>query len=202
MALGASVLLHGMILAHSSGNLASSFGQPSALTIQAKLASRTTIDHTQDHEPDQEAAVPLQDATQETEPPFVTNTSSPSRPRQGLTPDNANLPEEKSGSIQNADSFAPELEQAFMPRYPFMALSKGIRGTVSARFRVGKDGSIEDVVIISSPVTGGFDAAVIQALANTRIDTRSVHPNSMMMVTVIFDPAGINHQSSFALTSE
>ena len=102
-------------------------------------------------------------------------------------------------SAGNVGAQIPVFEQEFTPRYPIQSLIKGIRGTVTASFRVGENGVPEDIEIISSTSTGDFDLAVIQALANTRIKLGSSRPKSAFSVTVIFDASGTNLQGKFSL---
>lgn len=92
----------------------------------------------------------------------------------------------------------PVFEQAFAPIYPVRALMKAIRGSVTASFRVGKDGTPIDVEIIGGTGSAEFDNAVIQALGNTRIKPGSVRAHSLMIVTVIFDSSGTSVEGSFS----
>ena len=92
---------------------------------------------------------------------------------------------------------APVFEQPFKPKPPLLAYTKGLRGSVTASFRIGKEGTPEDIQIISSSAGGAFDSAIIEALKNTRIKPDSVRAQSLMQVTVVFDPFGTNLQGSF-----
>lgn len=202
MAIAVSILFHGVVLVSSSGIRECSPEDSHAFSIQARLALRPVAADTQPFLAAQEAATPGQFAADRAETAAVASASVQEQSGQRSRVDTTISPKKETDSALNTVFQAPGFEQAFVPRYPFLALSKGIRGKVTARFRVGKEGSIEDVTIISSPVSGGFDAAVVQALANTRITPGSARPNSLMMVTVIFDPAGVSLQDPFAQTPE
>lgn len=58
----------------------------------------------------------------------------------------------------------PRVLQSVKPDYPLKARRMMIEGEVVARFVVGKDGSIEDIQIISATPEGYFERSVIEAL--------------------------------------
>jgi len=89
---------------------------------------------------------------------------------------------------------APVLELPFAPRYPIQLMVKGVRGSVTASFKVGRSGVPEDVEIIDSSPPGAFDSAVIDALQQARFSIDAVRPNSAWITTIIFDPSGTRSQ--------
>lgn len=108
----------------------------------------------------------------------------------------SSLPEPASQNTGPGALLPPVLEQPFEPKYPLQAAFGDLRGSVTARFRIGKNGEPEDIEILdSSP--GGFDAAVVEALAKTRIKRQSVRPDHWVIVSVVFDLAGTSIQSDF-----
>jgi len=198
-----SLLLHFLILNTVGHGLrfysrSDNFGEAKGMAIQAVLKAPSTTPapaSTLSIEPNQWTSSHTQNTEIRPSPIIAQQVVENKTKRDSVSTrsgENSDVqPSESSAGIQ-----IPIFDQAFAPNYPVHALIKGIRGTVTASFRVGEDGTPIDVEIISGAPSADFDAAVIQALANTRIKPGSVRSHSAMIVVVVFDPFGTDIQGS------
>jgi TonB family protein len=78
------------------------------------------------------------------------------------------------------------------PRYPVEALVKHLGGKVVLQLRVGADGSVKDVKIVSSKPAGVFDQAAMEAASKWRFNpAKDAHGNNMeswVQAPVTFEP--------------
>lgn len=89
---------------------------------------------------------------------------------------------------------APVLTVGIEPGYPLPLFLKGVAGSVTATFRVGKGGIFESIQVIESSPAGVFDKAVIEAIGVARILESSAPLGRELMITITFDPAGTGAQ--------
>lgn len=90
----------------------------------------------------------------------------------------------------------------FQPQYPTISLLKGMRGSVTVQFKINREGAPESIEILSSAPSGVFESSVLQALEKTRVQPGSVPANSRFIVTISYDPAGINYRNGPSPPSE
>jgi len=70
---------------------------------------------------------------------------------------------------------APQLLDRAQPKYPPRALERGTEGLVVLEFTVAADGTVKDIVVVSSHPPGLFDSAAIRAVERWRYRPRMVN---------------------------
>lgn len=92
-------------------------------------------------------------------------------------------------------SVPPKFDVEIDPQYPFQLLVKGIRGTVTATFKVGSGGRIEEFEILDSYPPGLFENSVYQAAIAAKVHENSNSQGSRFVIKIIFDPTGTGARS-------
>ena len=191
-----STIFHGAVLHGVGRGLtgASSGGvrQAQPVLINARLVDRPLVEKAETN-PGLQTSSPGESTHRLPSPQLSAQTSSPVK----NVPPAPGKPAAVTAKVSPADSpgvSAPVFERPFAPRYPLQLLIAGVRGAVTVSFRVGRNGGLEDAEIIDSSPPGVFENAVIEALARAQLDIDSVRPNSVWMVTVVFDALGTNAQ--------
>jgi len=70
-------------------------------------------------------------------------------------------------------STAPQVVRVVQPTYPLDALRNNVAGKVDLEFRIGEDGHVRDVRVLSAEPVGVFDQAAILALRQWRFEPAS-----------------------------
>lgn len=89
---------------------------------------------------------------------------------------------------------APIFDIEIEPNYPIELLARGMRGAVTALFKVGSEGKLEVIEILDSRPSGAFDGAVIAAITSAKLRAGSTKKGSQLMITVVFDASGTKPQ--------
>lgn len=80
-----------------------------------------------------------------------------------------NGPGSGSGSgITSSPAVPPRIIKSYQPSYPSAERNAGIEGTVSIKFLIGTDGSVEDITITSSSGNANLDNAAANACRKWR----------------------------------
>lgn len=62
----------------------------------------------------------------------------------------------------------PRLTRRFEPEYPYAARSRNLSGTVTVRFLVDEDGSVDELTVLSAEPAGVFEHSVLKAVRRWR----------------------------------
>jgi protein TonB len=63
---------------------------------------------------------------------------------------------------------APRLTRRFEPEYPYSARSRNLSGTVTVRFLVQEDGTVDELSVLSAEPAGVFESSVLKAVRRWR----------------------------------
>ena len=198
VSLALSVLVHGLVLGISGHGLGAAFSSVASgmapQALHAVLAGKPAELGGEGNSPRPNTTEPASILPQKPKVGTAENASAANRPTQPVSASTrAGTASRDAGAI---GLLPADFAQPFEPRYPLQAAVADVGGSVTARFRISRNGEPEDIEILdSSP--GGFGAAVVEALARTRIRSQSVRPDHWVIVSVIFDLAGTRIQSDF-----
>lgn len=70
--------------------------------------------------------------------------------------------------ITSSPAVPPRIIKSYQPPYPSAERNAGVEGTVSIRFLIGTDGSVEDVTVTSSSGNANLDNAAVAACRKWR----------------------------------
>lgn len=70
--------------------------------------------------------------------------------------------------ITSSPAVPPRIIKSYQPPYPSAERNAGVEGTVSIRFLIGNDGSVEDVTVTSSSGNANLDNAAVAACRKWR----------------------------------
>lgn len=70
--------------------------------------------------------------------------------------------------ITSSPAVPPRIIKSYQPTYPSAERNAGVEGTVSIRFLIGTDGSVEDVTVTSSSGNANLDNAAVAACRKWR----------------------------------
>lgn len=70
--------------------------------------------------------------------------------------------------ITSSPAVPPRIIKSYQPPYPSAERNAGVEGTVSIRFLIGTDGSVEDVTVTSSSCNANLDNAAVAACRKWR----------------------------------
>lgn len=70
--------------------------------------------------------------------------------------------------ITSSPAVPPRIIKSYQPPYPSAERNAGVEGTVSIRFLIGADGSVEDVTVTSSSGNANLDNAAVAACRKWR----------------------------------
>ena len=71
--------------------------------------------------------------------------------------------------ITSSPAVPPRIIKSYQPPYPSAERNAGVEGTVSIRFLIGTDGSVEDVTVTSSSGNANLDNAAVAACRKWRL---------------------------------